>query len=471
MFGLKTWAVCGLMVAGAGCARFHPEPLAPEQTAGRFDARRLDSPDVKAFVATNAMGGQTNWPPAEWDANSLTLAAFYFHPDLEVARAQWRLAEAGVLTAGARPNPSVSFSPSYDTQIPNNPSPWILPVTWDVPIETAGKRSKRIAEAERAAESARFGFISAAWQIRSEVRASLLELTMAKRRAGILEQQMATQSNIVQALQGQFEAGAVSRPELAAVQIAGQKTEQELNAANAKQVEARARLAAATGVSEAALAGLEFEYGPAVAERDPIKLGEARTVALRERADILGALADYAAAEAAVRLEIARQFPDLHLGPDYAWNNGNAGDNQWSLGVTLELPIVDQNQGAIAEAEAQRKVAAAKFMALQARVCAQIDGAVAAVQEGRREWEMAKKLSAAQERQEQAAQAQYQAGAGERLDGWSARLETLSSVLAQLDSEERVQSAWASLEDALQEPADGLCPVIARLSSIFPRKM
>ena len=462
--GIKIWPLlCGIAVL-SGCAPFQPQPLAPEQSAAQFDARRLDDAGLRNFIVQNSRA-PASWPPAKWDLNSLTLAAFYFHPDLAVARAQWRVAEAGVKTAGARPNPSVSFSPSYDTQIPNNPSPWIIPVTFDIPLETAGKRGKRIAEAEKAAESARLGFVSAAWQIRTGVRASLLDFSLAERRAELLEKQFAAQTNIVRRLQGQFDAGAISRPELTVPQIAWHKTQLDLNDARAKQTEARSRLAQALGMSLAALDGVRLEFDFPAAESAGVTSAEARSVALRERADILGALADYAAAEADLRLQVARQYPDLHLGPGYAWNNGNASDNQWSLGATLELPILDQNQGPIAAAEAQRKLSAAKFIALQAQVCAQIDRAVAGVREAREQWQTTRKLLEAEQQQEQAAQAELEAGAGTHLDLLNAQLESANAALTGLDSEERLESALGALEDALQQPADSVAAVIQKITT------
>ena len=137
----------------AGCARFQPQPLSPEQTAAQLDARRLDDPGLKQFLEKNLGHELEVWPLESWDLNSLTLAAFYFHPDLDVARAQWRVAEAGVKTAGARPNPSVTRDARLRfRQIPGNYSPWLVPVTFDMPIETAGKRAKRIAEAQDVVE-------------------------------------------------------------------------------------------------------------------------------------------------------------------------------------------------------------------------------------------------------------------------------------------------------------------------------
>src|SRR5580658_7242289 len=98
----KVWPLlCGIAVV-AGCAHFQPQPVSPEKTAAQFDARRLDDPGLRTFIATNSGGAPPGWPLEKWDLNSLMLAAFYFHPDLAVARAQWRVAEAGVETAGTR---------------------------------------------------------------------------------------------------------------------------------------------------------------------------------------------------------------------------------------------------------------------------------------------------------------------------------------------------------------------------------
>jgi outer membrane protein TolC len=462
------WPLLGGLAAFNGCAHYAPQPLLPDSAAAQFDARRLDDPALKTFI-TQDSGIPPAWPLAKWDLNSLTLAAFYFHPDLAVARAQWEVAEAGTLSARARPNPSLTFTPSYDAQIPNNPSPWILPVTFDLPLETAGKRGKRMAQAEAAAQSARWSYVSAAWQVRRDVRASLLAFDFAGRRADLLRQEFAAQTNLVRLLDGQLAAGAVSRPELTLAEIAVHKTQLDLNDAESQQADARSQLARSVGVAAAALDGVNLEFDFPTAAPEVTATG-ARGMALRQRADILGALADYAAADASLRLEIARQYPDLHLGPGYAWNNGNANDNQWSLGATLELPILDQNQGPIAEAAARRKLAAAKFTALQAQVCSEIDRAIAGVRVAREQLRAGDDLRNSEERQLQSVTAQIQAGAADQSAWLNARLESANAALAQLDSEEKLQSAVGALEDALQSPADQLAAAIQKISAVNPNR-
>jgi outer membrane protein TolC len=438
--------------------------LSPEKSAAQFNARRLDNPGLETFLEQN-LGATNDLPRTNWDLNSLTLAAFYFHPDLEVARAQWLVATAGLKTAGARPNPSVTVTPGYDSQIPGNYSPWLVPLTFDVPVETAGKRGKRLAEAEKMAESARWNYVSTAWQIRSGVRASLLDFAMAERRAALLQEQFAKQTEIVKMLQQRLDAGAISRPELTVAQIALNKLQLDLSAEQAKSADARSRLAQALGVSLTALDGVNLGFDFAASVPDGLNSSDARAVALRGRADILGALADYAAAEADLQLQVARQYPDLHLGPGYAWNNGNAGDNQWSLGFTLELPILDQNQGPIAEAEARRKLAAAKFVALQAQVSGAIDRAVAGFDAARKQLQTGGSVRDAAEAQRKSVAAQVQTGAAERLDLASAEIELNSVRLAQLDGEAQLQAAVGALEDALQSPADSIAATIQKISA------
>jgi len=452
---VECWALLSLFLF-AGCVRFHPQPVSPEQTAAQLESRRLDDPGLKAYLEKNLGHPLADWPLRQWDLNSLTLAAFYFHPDLDAARAQWRLAEAGIKTAGARPNPSVTATPAYDSQIPGAPSPWIIPVSLDVPIETAGKRARRIAEAKDLSQSARWNLITTAWQVRSGVRASLLDFTVAGRRDALLEKQLAAQEQVVKLLQQRFDLGESSRPELTTAQIALNQARLDAGDAQTRLANARSQLAESLGVSGAALEKMDLAFDFSLRGPDDFTSAEARRVALLGRSDVRGALADYAAAQDDLRLQIAKQYPDLHLGPGYAWNSGSTGDNEWSLGLTLELPVFDRNQGPIGEAKARRDLAAAQFTALQAKVIGEIERAIAGYRVADTQLKTGETLLAAEQRQEQSIEAQQQAGAADQLDLFSARVEFNTAALAHLDGLAKFQMALGALEDALQRPADSL---------------
>src|SRR6266536_6352427 len=154
-----------------GCARFHQRPLSATKVAADFEARSLADAGLKTFLETNHV--MDEWPRRIWDFNALSRAPFYFPPDLDVARAQLVGARAAGITAGARPNPTVSLAPTYDT---TTPPPWILGLSFDIPLETMGKRGYRIAQAAHKSDAARFNLATTAWQVRSRVRKSLLGL-------------------------------------------------------------------------------------------------------------------------------------------------------------------------------------------------------------------------------------------------------------------------------------------------------
>jgi outer membrane protein, heavy metal efflux system len=80
-----------------------------------------------------------------------------------------------------------------------------------------------------------------------------------------------------------------------------------------------------------------------------------------------------AAAESALKLEIAKQYPDVNFSPGYDYNSGQ---NRRQLGLNVELPL-NRNRGPIAEAEARRVTAEKRFLAQQAMVQSELDLALA----------------------------------------------------------------------------------------------
>src|SRR5207244_7786011 len=109
-------------------------------------------------------------------------------------------------------------------------------------------------------------------------------------------------------------------------------------------------LAEALGVSLAALNGVELNFEEFKRSLDAVPDATIRRQALLNRADIRAGLAEYAASQSALQLEIARQYPNIHLNPRYQLDQT---DNKWTLGLTVELPVLNRNQGPIAEAEAR----------------------------------------------------------------------------------------------------------------------
>src|SRR5262249_30723508 len=146
------------------------------------------------------------------------------------------------------------------------------------------------------------------------------------------------QERIIALLEQQAEAGAIAKSELATRRVALQKARLDLADAASQKAAERAHTAEAIGVHLSALNDIELAFDPLKDFPSPGDLtsAEVRRTALQSRSDILGALADYAAAQATLQLEIAKQYPDVHFSPGYQFDQG---DNKWSLGITFDLPI------------------------------------------------------------------------------------------------------------------------------------
>ena len=449
---MKYWPAMVLLGLLAGCARFQPQPLSPAETAAGLESRSLDNPALKAFLEKNLHRELDTWPAAKWDFEMLTLAAFYYHPSLEVARADWRVAAGGTETAAERPNPTVTASGVYEPAS-GAYSPWIPGLIFDLPLETAGKRRFRTEQARHLSESARLNIATAAWQVRSQLRAALLDFTGARQRVALLQRQAELRAKLLSRIQAQLEAGAISGVELNAARLALIRARAELAEAQRLLTGARSSLAGALGLSAVALDGLNFEFDlapPTTAE--DLTAHQVRKLALLGRVDILAALSDYAASQSALQLEVAKQYPDIHLAPGYFWNAGSSGENDWQLGATVELPLLNRHRGPTAEASARRQASAARFLALQAKVITEIDGAVVSFRASQTNLATVEALAAAQTTQQQSIEAQMQAGAVDRLDVLTAGLELNAASIARLDAQVKLQQAVGALEDAVQRP-------------------
>jgi outer membrane protein, heavy metal efflux system len=432
----------------AGCTSYQPKPISAETSAADFTRRNLDNPGLKQFVQSNDPTLSTGWPPSTWGLRDLTLAAFYYHPSLDVARAEWASARARGITAGQRRNPDLNLTPGYNTTR-SIPSAWLPLAFLDIPIETAGKRGHRIARAAQLSEAARLNVASVAWQVRSRLRNSLAALDAARETQGLLQGLQANHAENLTLLQRQFDVGAISAFELTQARIAANAAEFALHDAERQSAEALVQVAEALGLPADALSGVRISFDDLDRLPEEASLADARRQALSNRPDILVSLAEYAASEASLQLEIARQYPDIRLLPGYQYDQGA---DKWTLGITVTLPMMNRNKGGIAEASAAREEAAARFNLLQSQVIAAIDGALAGYRAAMATRSAAETSLSQRQEQEKTSQAMLEAGEISRSQLIAMRLELSASALTRLGAIVRVREALGKLEDALQSP-------------------
>ncbi|OZB58166.1 MAG: hypothetical protein B7X31_13910 [Thiomonas sp. 13-66-29] len=440
-----------------GCASYQPQPLIPAQDAAALQARDVNAAGLRAFLAAH---GQTvtPWPLPSWDLSSLTLLALYDNPQFKVARAQWQRARAGMETATQLPNPSLHLFEQHHSLAPAGLSPWSYGLALGIPWQSTELRQARVAQADALADAAGLNLAAAAWQIRSAVRVRFVGLDAALQRVDLLKLELAQRKRALKLLQQQYVLGAITASTWSMARIREQQARAGVLNAQGQVADQRAALAGALGLPLDALAHLRLDFSgiqdPPTRKRLPSPA--VQRAALLDRLDIRAALDQYSAAEAGLRLEIARQYPQFQLGPGYEWDQG---DQRWTLGLSLSLPVFNHNRGQIAEANARRAEVAARFQVLQLHVLTQVERGLAAYQSSVSIWNATNNIVAEQQQHAQQISAQFAAGEADRLATVRAQLQTVVAKLHRLTAQAESERALGRLEDAVQQPLDGSAPL------------
>jgi cobalt-zinc-cadmium efflux system outer membrane protein len=436
-------------LAFAGCAAQHYQAatIVPTESAARLESTSFSDPSLAEFEKQHFAPSAAAWPPVTWDLETLSLAALYFNPEMQSARARVEEADATIISAGAKPNPTLSLEPGV-------PAPYLLSLDLDFPIETAGKRGHRIASANNLDRAAQFDLADAAWKVRSEVRTALLQYFVAMRTLDLLRSEQDLRTTQAKLLQQRFTAGEIPRLELDTAQIALAQNDLDISRANGQISQAKAALAAAIGIQLAALDGINFNWRnfDAPPSANSLSAQQIQRDAVLNRMDVQRALAQYAATESDLQIEIAKQYPDVQIGPGYAYEESRS---YFTLGLSTTLPIFNRNQGPIAEAEARRREAAANFLQRQTQVIADCEQSFTAYTSALNELtESDRSLGSLQQTRLQMIQRAVQAGEEDPLAVNGVQMESNAVARARLEALARAQTALGHLEDAVQRPLD-----------------
>jgi cobalt-zinc-cadmium efflux system outer membrane protein len=456
------------LLSACATQTYDAKPIESASLESSFAARNLEDAGLRNYMLAQGYP-QNALPIKQWGLRELTLAAYYFHPDLNVARAQWQAAQAAEITAGQRPNPGVSGALEHHSKTDGGISPWTYGISLAVPVETAGKRQERMDQVTSLSEAARIEIGQSAWQVRSHLRDSLLEYQAALRRISLLQQEVILHAEILQMLENRLQAGLASSMEVSNTRLQLQKAQHGVEAEKGRAAGLRSSVAAAAGLPSSALDGVQFDN--VLPDRgtvgDNLSAQNIQRTGLLNRLDMRSALARYEATEANLRLEIARQYPDITLSPGYLWDQG---DVQWSLGLSTILALMNKNEGPIAEARAARELQASQFNALQTRIIGELEQSLINYQAGTERVIKAEHLLAAQQLRTAQTEHQFGAGYADRLELAQARLQALAVEQGVLDAKINAQQALNALEDAVQRPLDGSAPLPEIPQEVIPNE-
>ncbi len=441
-------------VSTAGCAlrSYQPAPLDPGASASAYESRTIDLEPLREYLGAHGVDVR-EWPLRRWDLAALTLVAFYYHPDVEVARAQARAARADTAVATQHPPFGVVPALEHHTATSDqNSSPWSAGFEIDIPIAggSTGKATRE--QYDALAEAAALKVGSVAWEVRSRLRSCYLDYYASLRASELLEAEVQDRAALARLLQRRLEAGAISSTEASTARLGLADAQNRQRVAQSSQERDLAALAQALAVPLRAVRALSFDFSAFEQITPAPSDAQAQRAALRNRLDVQTKLQEYAAAEADVKLEIARQYPSITLKPSYLWDQG---DNIWSLAVGLILAPTRGNAPAIDAAQARRDVAASEFRRLQSNTIAQAEGALAVFAKLVEGVADNQRSLVDQQAQRERVEKQFAAGYADRVDIVQAALALSLTSRTVLAARVDALRAQGELEDALQIPLAG----------------
>ena len=337
--------------------------LAGLSVLGRAEAAGLQEPGVSAEAGASFT---LSLP----QALEMALAA---NRALVAARLGRPIASASVAVARERPNPDLLLEKLRET--PRDA------VTLSLPIETAGKRQRRIDAAEADAASGEADIARATAATRNQVRRAFYSLLAAQRRVVEEQASLDIAQRAAGAARARFDAGAVPRLDALQAELAAAQASNDAESARGMLAAARSQLntlidrppqAAVTAEGELA-AGTVPEVDAALAG----PLAHSTELALLDRR--------IAAEKARVALARAQQVPNPVVQgavthdspPDFVWG--------WRAGLSVTLPIFTRHRSEVEVEEATLRQLEAQRDASAAQIAGAVTAAAAQAAQARRQ--------------------------------------------------------------------------------------
>jgi len=301
-------------------------------------------------------------------------------PRLAVEQVAIDTAEAERISAGALPNPTISygrFTPSGGARTLFDGSQQQL-ATLDLPLLIGGQRGARIEAAEQGLLATRARVGLAGNEIALRAADLFVGLQAAQEKASILEESVAEIKRVVEIVSGRLNSGAASRYELTRVEV-------ELAGVNARLADARTELADKSA-GLAALLGVPGWRPSATGTPSPAGLptnaAEWRESMNSMNPQIVAARREEEAAQAALKRTERERWPVPVLSVGRTWTGDPYGAANF-VGLSTEIPLSDARRGAMAKAAADLRAAQRRREAIESEADVELRRLVEALSQRR----------------------------------------------------------------------------------------
>jgi len=338
----------------ASCASYEPRPLDSQAHIQEWLDRRVQAEPLQARL--QRLDSDLRDDAVRFDAgDGLQLAeaqwvALAFNPALRLARLRLNQATAAAQEAASWPDPRFTLSALELSE--ETPDPWVVTqgLEFSLPLTGRAGAYKDLKQAQQ--QVASLAVREAEWDVLHELARAWVQWSASQLRIGQTERHLATLAPLIETTAQLARSGELLSTEASLIALEHAMQQSRLEGLRGQTAERKQQLLALMGLPPGhgvlLLPGLTADGESAsqapeseLAARNP---GLAR---LRE---------EYQAQEHALRMEIAKQWPDLGLGPAFESDEGRA-----KIGLIggLTLPLWDANGEGIATARVEREWARA----------------------------------------------------------------------------------------------------------------
>lgn len=319
-------------------------------------------------------------------SNELVRRALASNGELAAARLEIERARGRLRQAGLRPNPTLDFEQTTG-RFTSATGESETSVGLTVPLELGGKRRKRIELAQAEFEAVEAEVADRERRLTNEVLALYSEALAAMRELGTLEE-----LNNLDLQTTRFVQARVNEGETAPIELNQLRVEVERLRSRRALVEGRLqstilRLKSLTGVPPQELLRLRENIASPSLPAPPGSVEAAIDIALRTRPDLRLARLNEEVAQAGLRLAHAQGVPDVTPFTRFSYSRSvfddtpvgvlRDRDKLLTVGVSVELPVFNRNQGLKTEASAAISQAQKRREFMEAVVRAEVQSSFA----------------------------------------------------------------------------------------------
>jgi cobalt-zinc-cadmium efflux system outer membrane protein len=340
--------------------------------------RSLIASVVSGAVLVGAGGAHGQGPPSEVTVDEVVVRAVADNPELRAAREEIDAAVGRLRQAGLRPNPMLELSGQKALGPDNN-----LTVGVTLPLDLNGRKEGRVGVAEHELTVRRAQLVDRERKLRADIRMKAGEVLSARRSLAVTDQLLEANRRSLGLVQQRVREGANPTIDESLQLVEVNRLEASRALVSSRVEVTMLQLKALAGLSpDAPLSLLGDLTTAAVPGGDR---GDAVQRAVTTRPDIEAARAEVAMGRAMIRKEEAEGRWDASVNVGYQRQdfgfalNGLTSSGQtrpiqdvfhyFGGGVSIMLPVRNQNQGNIAAARASTRAAErrAEFAELTAR--------------------------------------------------------------------------------------------------------